>query len=90
MMKHAWDGYVKYAWGANELRPVTKRGHNPSIFGKAKFGATIVDAADTLYVMGLRDEFDRARTWIAENLNVSRSVSYREKTQSYVPIISTL
>ncbi|XP_055342948.1 mannosyl-oligosaccharide alpha-1,2-mannosidase IA-like [Paramacrobiotus metropolitanus] len=73
MMVHAWSNYVKYAWGANELRPVTKRGHNPSIFGKAKFGATIVDATDTLYMMGLRKEYQQAREWIAQNLNVSAS-----------------
>ena len=35
MMKHAWDGYANYAWGKNELRPVTKRGHSASIFGSA-------------------------------------------------------
>ncbi|OQV23908.1 Mannosyl-oligosaccharide alpha-1,2-mannosidase IA [Hypsibius exemplaris] len=73
MMKHAWDNYVAYAWGSNELRPISKRGHNPSIFGRAKFGATIVDAADTLYLMGLMDEFKAARDWIASNLNVSQS-----------------
>lgn len=74
-MKHAWGNYVKFAWGANELRPVTKRTHNPSIFGKAKFGATIVDATDTLFMMGLHQEYQRARDWIAQNLNVSISVS---------------
>lgn len=26
MMKFAWDSYKKYAWGANELRPVSKTG----------------------------------------------------------------
>ena len=43
MMKHAWDGYANYAWGKNELRPVTKRGHSASIFGSAAMGASIVD-----------------------------------------------
>ena len=43
MMKHAWDGYAAYAWGKNELRPVTKRGHSASIFGSAAMGASIVD-----------------------------------------------
>jgi hypothetical protein len=26
MMVHAWDGYVKFAWGRNELAPVTQTG----------------------------------------------------------------
>ena len=42
MMLHAWDSYVKYAWGKNELRPVSMRGHSASIFGSASMGATIV------------------------------------------------
>ena len=25
MAKFGWDMYVKYAWGANELRPLSKR-----------------------------------------------------------------
>ncbi|KAK0181978.1 hypothetical protein PV327_000154 [Microctonus hyperodae] len=69
MMKHGWDNYVRYAWGKNELRPISKRGHSASIFGTATMGATIVDGLDTLYIMGLRDEFKQGRDWIAENLD---------------------
>ena len=69
MMKHGWDNYVRYAWGKNELRPITKRGHSASIFGSSTMGATIVDGLDTLYIMGLHDEFKQGRDWIAENLD---------------------
>lgn len=69
MMKHAWDNYVRYAWGKNELRPISKRGHSASIFGTINMGATIVDGLDTLYIMGLHDEFKQGRDWIAENLD---------------------
>lgn len=69
MMKHGWDNYVRYAWGKNELRPISKRGHSASIFGAANMGATIVDGLDTLYIMGLHDEFKQGRDWIAENLD---------------------
>lgn len=47
--------YEKYAMGADELRPLTK-------VGKAAFGdlgATLVDSLDTLWMLGLRDEFTR-------------------------------
>lgn len=47
MMKFAWDSYARYAWGYNELRPITKVGHTGSVFGQAPLGATIVDALDT-------------------------------------------
>ncbi|OAD55846.1 Mannosyl-oligosaccharide 1,2-alpha-mannosidase IB [Eufriesea mexicana] len=69
MMKHGWDNYVRYAWGKNELRPISKRGHSASIFGVSNLGATIVDGLDTLYIMGLHDEFKQGRDWIAENLD---------------------
>ncbi|XP_043490224.1 mannosyl-oligosaccharide 1,2-alpha-mannosidase IA isoform X1 [Polistes fuscatus] len=69
MMKHGWDNYVRYAWGKNELRPITKKGHSASIFGTSTMGATIVDGLDTLYIMGLHDEFKQGRDWIAENLD---------------------
>lgn len=38
MMEHAWTNYVQYAWGENELRPISKRGHSPGIFGNSKLG----------------------------------------------------
>ena len=68
-MKHAWDNYVKYAWGQNELKPVSRRGHSASIFGNTAFGASIVDGLDTLYIMELKDEYKKGRDWIATSLN---------------------
>lgn len=32
-------------------------------------GATIVDAIDTLHIMGLTEEYQKARDWIATSLN---------------------
>lgn len=75
MMKHAWDNYVRYAWGKNELRPISKRGHSASIFGAVSLGATIVDGLDTLYIMGLEEEFKQGRDWIAENFDINSAVS---------------
>jgi len=56
-MLHAWNSYVKYAWGMDELQPQSKNGINS--FGG--LGATLVDSLDTLYIMGLKDEFQKAR-----------------------------
>jgi len=71
MMKHAWEGYSRYAWGKNEVRPVSKRVNFKTVFGFNDAGATIVDAMDTLLIMGLNEDFERGREWIASNLNVS-------------------
>ena len=69
MAKHAWRGYEQFAWGQNELKPISRVGHSASIFGSSSMGATIVDSLDTLYIMGLTDEFKKARDWVAANLN---------------------
>merc|ERR1719158_1824005 len=72
MMKHAWDNYVTYAWGKNELRPVSMRGHSASIFGSSSMGATIVDSMDTLYIMGFQEEFEKGKNWIGANLDMNQ------------------
>ncbi|KFB35981.1 AGAP000558-PA-like protein [Anopheles sinensis] len=79
MMIHAWSNYKLYAWGKNELRPLSKRGHSNSIFGSFDLGATIVDGLDTLYLMGLHKEFDEGRDWVErkftlENVDADLSV----------------
>ncbi|XP_074035563.1 mannosyl-oligosaccharide alpha-1,2-mannosidase IA isoform X2 [Leptinotarsa decemlineata] len=75
MMKHAWDNYVRYAWGKNELKPISKRGHVGSIFGSLPLGATIIDGLDTLYIMGMKEEFKQARDWVATELNFDQMTS---------------
>lgn len=71
MMKHAWDNYATYAWGKNELRPISRKGHSASVFGSGNFGATIVDGLDTLYIMGFDEEFKKGRDWVEQNLNLT-------------------
>ena len=63
---HAWDGYKRYAWGHDHLKPISKSGQN--WFG---LGLTIVDSLDTMYMMGLDEEFDRARDWVEHSLSFS-------------------
>lgn len=75
MMKDSWDNYAAHAWGHNELKPLSQKGHSASIFGSAKIGATIVDALDTLYIMGLHEEYQKARDWVASELDFDTVVS---------------
>ncbi|KAM8976015.1 mannosyl-oligosaccharide 1,2-alpha-mannosidase IC [Pelodytes ibericus] len=85
MMKFAWGSYKQYAWGENELRPLTKDGHFGSLFGGLK-GATIVDALDTLYIMDLKEEFEIAEKWIEDSLdlNVNGEASLFEVNIRYI------
>ncbi|XP_060094673.1 mannosyl-oligosaccharide 1,2-alpha-mannosidase IA [Heteronotia binoei] len=85
MMKHAWDNYKRYAWGLNELKPISKQGHSSNLFGNIQ-GATIVDALDTLYIMEMKDEFKEAKEWVEKNLdfNVNAEVSVFEVNIRFV------
>ncbi|XP_054992483.1 mannosyl-oligosaccharide 1,2-alpha-mannosidase IA isoform X1 [Sorex araneus] len=85
MMKHAWYNYKHYAWGLNELKPLSKGGHSSSLFGNIK-GATIVDALDTLFIMEMKDEFEEAKAWVEEylNFNVNAEISVFEVNIRFV------
>uniref|UniRef100_A0A667ZT09 alpha-1,2-Mannosidase n=1 Tax=Myripristis murdjan TaxID=586833 RepID=A0A667ZT09_9TELE len=70
MMKFAWDNYKRYAWGKNELRPLTRNGHIGNMFGGLK-GATIIDSLDTLYIMGMTEEYNDAKEWVQTSLDLN-------------------
>lgn len=53
---HAWDGYKTFAWGHDELKPVSNATQDP--FGG--WGATLIDTLDTLWLMGLKEDFEAA------------------------------
>ncbi|XP_073432016.1 mannosyl-oligosaccharide 1,2-alpha-mannosidase IA-like [Dendrobates tinctorius] len=85
MMKFAWDNYKQNAWGLNELKPIQKQGHSSNLFGNIQ-GATIVDSLDTLFIMGMKDEFKDAKEWVRKNLefNVNAEVSVFEVNIRFV------
>ncbi|KAJ8905453.1 hypothetical protein NDN08_001960 [Rhodosorus marinus] len=62
---HAWDSYKRYAWGLDELKPVSRSGVNTF----SGMGITILDSLDTLYMMGLESRFEEAREWVATELS---------------------
>lgn len=53
---YTWQGYKKHAWLQDEVAPVSGGFKN----GFGQRGATLVDALDTLKIMGLEDEFEEA------------------------------
>lgn len=64
-MQHAWRGYKKYAWGRDELKPLSNHGQD----NWGGMGVTLVDSLDTLWVMGLKTEFAEAQNWVAQSLS---------------------
>jgi hypothetical protein len=71
---HAWRGYRRYAWGHDELRPLSRIAHDwdgPSLL------MTPVDALDTLVLMGLSKEARDDRDLIAKRLNFDQDINVK-------------
>ncbi|KAG0647062.1 Processing alpha-1 [Hyphodiscus hymeniophilus] len=54
--QRAWNGYKSYAWLHDELSPVSGKFRDPF----CSWAATLVDTLDTLWIMGLQEEFEEA------------------------------
>lgn len=78
----AWEKYKTHAWGHDHLEPITGS-HRERFFDG---GLTIVEALDTLSVMGLDEEVDEAVEWIENDLDfdVDHYQSVFEGTIRYV------
>jgi Glycosyl hydrolase family 47 len=68
---HAWNNYERYAWGHDALRPLSKTAHD--WYGQSLL-MTPVDALDTLILMHLDGEAERARSLIVNDLLFDRDV----------------
>ena len=66
--KHAWKGYKQHCWGKDELRPIS--GGCSTWFN---LGLTLVDSLDTMWLMGLADEFDEARGWVENEMVIAQN-----------------
>lgn len=69
---HAWDGYKKYAWGHDDLKPLTKSFRD---WYKEPLLMTPVDAFDTMILMGLKEQAAEAKNLILEKLSFDKDIS---------------
>ena len=53
--QHAWGGYKAFAWGEDELLPLSKKGTKRFLLG-----GMIADVLDTMILMGLKEEIAQA------------------------------
>lgn len=58
------------ALGADEYHPISHKGTNLTEAGG--IGYTVVDSIDTMQIMGLEEEYQRARKWVEEKLDFDR------------------
>jgi len=63
---HAWNGYRQYAWGHDDLKPLSKSYRD---WGKTPLYMTPVDSLDTMVLMGLTNEAAQTREFIATHLS---------------------
>jgi len=68
---HAWDGYKKYSWGHDELKPLTKSYRD---WYSRPLLMTPVDALDTMILMHLTPQADEARELIASRLSFDQDI----------------
>ncbi|MFL6590466.1 MAG: glycoside hydrolase family 47 protein [Chthoniobacterales bacterium] len=68
---HAWNGYVQSAWGHDAVKPLSKAPHD--WYGQSLL-MTPVDALDTLVLMKLDAEADKARDLITRELSFDRDI----------------
>jgi hypothetical protein len=62
------------AMGDDEYHPITRKGTNLTKAGG--IGYTVVDSIDTMQLMGLTEEYQRAREWIANNMSLDRDANF--------------
>uniref|UniRef100_A0A4W6EXX6 alpha-1,2-Mannosidase n=1 Tax=Lates calcarifer TaxID=8187 RepID=A0A4W6EXX6_LATCA len=64
-----WKGYKDHAWGHDELKPISKS------FGEwFGLGLTLIDSLDTMWIMGLKEEFEEAKNWVEKELSFNKNV----------------
>ncbi len=70
----SWQAYEKYAWGHDELRPLSK---TPRDWYGQSLLMTPVDSLDTLILLGFPAEADKARKLIVENLSFDKDITVK-------------
>jgi mannosidase alpha-like ER degradation enhancer 2 len=68
---HAWNSYHQYAWGHDELRPLSNQ---PFDWYGTSLYMTPVDALDTMILMGLTKQADEDRALIDTHLSFDKDI----------------
>lgn len=71
---YAWNAYKEYAWGHDELKPLSKS--SKDWYGTSLY-MTPVDALDTMILMGLNDEADKTREEITSKLSFDKDIEVK-------------
>src|SRR5437667_11279691 len=72
---HAWNGYKKFAWGHDDLKPLSKTYHD---WYAEPLLMTPVDALDTMILMGLKTEARITREYIVNHLSFEKNIDVQK------------
>lgn len=75
----SWDGYRSRAWKQDELSPISGKHRNPF----CGWGATLVDTLDTLWMMGLKDDFEEA-------VDAIKDIDFTTSARNDIPLFETV
>ncbi len=64
----AWDNYREHAWGKDEIKPISG-GASSFPLKDHHLGLSLIEALDTLWVMGLDSRFQEGVDWVRSNLD---------------------
>ncbi|KAF1923553.1 glycoside hydrolase family 47 protein [Didymella exigua CBS 183.55] len=78
VFKKSWNGYRALAWEHDELKPVSGGFKDPF----AGWRATLVDALDTLWIMGLKEEF-------ADAVKAVATLDFTTTPRADIPLFET-
>src|SRR5829696_9726025 len=68
---HAWNGYNRYAWGHDDLKPLSKSYHD---WYPQPLLMTALDSLDTMILMDLDDEVATTKQYILDNLSFDKDM----------------
>ncbi len=68
---HAWNAYKKYAWGHDGLKPLSKSYYD---WYSVPLYMSILDALDTMILMGLKEEADTTREFLVTHLSFDQDI----------------
>ncbi|KAL9094848.1 MAG: hypothetical protein Q9165_002797 [Trypethelium subeluteriae] len=75
----SWNSYKEYAWMHDELSPVSGDHRDPF----AGWGATLVDSLDTLWMMGLKEEFE-------DGVKAAAKIDFTTSPRKDIPLFETV
>jgi hypothetical protein len=69
--QRAWGAYVKYAWGQDELLPLSRSSNN---WYSEPLYISLIDAYSTLKIMGLDEEASRIEHFVADTISFDKDI----------------